>query len=164
MRDAPEKIDDFIEAGGEPSLVLGKRKRATKATPKSKGKGGSSRAGPSEEEDDSLAAKRRCLLLDRGPVGELPLHMACLYNKPDVAIGLIRQHMEHGIPVAETFTSVPEVALAERPTYTFEEGDYMGVGGGRPSPFEGETPLHIAVAQGSAQIVEALLSVPPTPM
>ena len=138
-------VQDFLNAGGDLS-VLGKRKTLDEDEV-----GGSSQGqGPTEE---VLRTKRLRLLKDRGPVGELPLHMSCLYDKPDTAIALMREHLALQLPVAETFTAAPHIPLSVR--------EHLDPSKGVQSPFEGENALHIAVAQGSHRILHALLTEPP---
>lgn len=139
-------VQDFLNAGGDLS-VLGKRKAPEEDKD---GASGSQGQGPSEE---VLRTKRLRLLKDRGPVGELPLHMACLYDKPDTAIAIMREHVALQLPVAETFTAAPHIPLSVR--------EHLDPSKGIQSPFEGENALHIAVAQGSHRIVHALLTEPP---
>ena len=75
------------------------------------------------------------MLLARGEVGKIPLHVACLYNSENIALELVRQHIINEVPLDLHYKGEPS----------------------KCSPFEGENSLHIAVAQGSRRIVKALL-------
>ena len=107
-------------------IVLHQEGQGTSRTP---GRSKRKRATP---DDGDLPGPKK-MLIARGVVGELPLHMAALYGKEDFAIKLITEHQNHGISTAEAF------------------GD---------GPFLGENTLHIAIAQRSHKLVDALLEKP----
>jgi len=88
----------------------------------------------------SAATKPFDMLTERGPAGEIPLHVACLHRAEDMAIELIEQHRRHNVSLDLGYDGE---AFHGRPN--------------EPSMFEGENSLHIAVAQGSMPIVDALL-------
>ncbi len=93
------------------------------------------KAGEPKDVKDIVDANRE--VLDKpGPVGERPLHMAFLYQRPDMAKALIDDHVEKKESLATTYK------LHDDPKQD-------------TSPYRGENALHIAVVWVSGAEEEA---------